>query len=435
MALSWRGVLEAGHGRAWSWLERERLIDFLAAHGFNLFVYAAEHDPLRQHRWQEPYLPEEVERFARLAERAVASGVEFCLALRPEGCHDAGALWQKLAPLHAAGLRSFLLQGAGGSGEAVLANALLAELERAEAGRPYPRPVPATERPVRLSFQPAAGGPAYLKALGARLDPAVAVLWAAACAPALSARALQAASDALGRPLLCLDAYPGAPEVGLRTPPLRGLGGREAVLGAAAAGILFTLGPLPEAAKVALHTCATWAADPDGYVPGLAWEQALLAVSGDMEDASAVGNLGHFARSACLEPGADNPLAPKLQQFWQRWGGSDRPLERQAAIAVLARELTRLRWKAERLLGKLANPYLQAELEPWAKKLLGWVETAELGLELLRLGLVDPGDARLGALREKVLLRSAALREDPHAVADDQFDPFCRRCLWAWSGH
>lgn len=467
MALALRGVIEALPGRPWTGAERERMVDFLTEQGFNLYIHAPAAAPLQGHRWREPCLPEEVDRLAGLAERCAAAGVEFAYGLRPadlDAAADLPALWDRLAPLAAVGVHSFLLSldaavAVGGDALALanLMGVLLARLGAAVAANPLPRA--AAARPLRLLLCPApgfgAGDDPDLAALGAALDPAIAVCWQGPqrLPAAVTGAQGRRVSAALQRPVLLWDNFLAEPGGGRRHPHLRPLRGREPALHDAVQGIVVAVGPQPELAKIPLHTCAAWCRDPAAYEPELAWEHALLAVSGDLEDASAAGMLGHLARESCLEPALPNPLAPKLAQFWQRWGGApaaagpDLPeapgpgdpaplgrgllLERQAAIAGVAREFTRLRWKAERLLGKAVNPRLQAELEPWARKLLAWVEVGELSLELLRLALLDRRDSRLPALREKALARSTAAREEAHAVADDLFDQFCRRCLWA----
>jgi hyaluronoglucosaminidase len=197
-------------------------------------------------------------------------------------------------------------------------------------------------------------------------------------------------------------------------------------------------------------------ADPDGYEPESAWWEALLEVCGDEADARAVAVLADMARWSHLERGRQlhNQMAFALQRFWRRWGGvpaaagpdlPDAPPEaegdglppastreeRLALIGDLLSGFARLHAAADRIRHNLANPWLKAELRPWAEKLAGWCETATLALTALRTAVQDPSDPSLPELRQAAVDRLWATREDFHWVAGDLFDQFARRCLWA----
>ena len=54
-AFAIRGVIEGFYGTPWSDEQRLDMIDFLAAHRFNTFLYAPKDDPFLRDRWREPH--------------------------------------------------------------------------------------------------------------------------------------------------------------------------------------------------------------------------------------------------------------------------------------------------------------------------------------------------------------------------------------------
>ncbi len=90
------------------------MVDFLAANGFEMYVYAPKDDPLHRARWREP-LPEEARRdFERLARRSAEAGVDLVYGLSPIdlGQGDQSGievLIRKTLQLHELGIDSFCL--------------------------------------------------------------------------------------------------------------------------------------------------------------------------------------------------------------------------------------------------------------------------------------------------------------------------------------
>ena len=50
-----RGMIEGFYGNPYTHEQRLELVDFLAAHGMNTFVYGPKDDPLVRARWRDPY--------------------------------------------------------------------------------------------------------------------------------------------------------------------------------------------------------------------------------------------------------------------------------------------------------------------------------------------------------------------------------------------
>src|SRR5690554_4362761 len=105
-----RGVIEGFYGQPWTHAQRLSLMDFLAGHGYNLYVYAPKDDPYHRERWREPYPPSQLNELRELAARARSVGVAFCFAVSPglslryADDTELNRLWAKLEPLVQAGV-------------------------------------------------------------------------------------------------------------------------------------------------------------------------------------------------------------------------------------------------------------------------------------------------------------------------------------------
>jgi hyaluronoglucosaminidase len=472
MSFAIRGFIEGFYGRPYSWPERERLVDFLGKHGYNMYVYAPKNDPIHRNRWREPYLPEEIEHFATLQRRCETLGIEFVFGISPLQYHYSSeeywtVLWSKLLPMYQIGIRSFTVLlddmpekfhypddeerfGSIAKAQVWLNNTVLERLAALGGVR-------------RMTFCPTEyhgeGVSDYLKTLGEGLRKEIEVFWTGTeiCAQHLRTEDARKVSETLQRPVLYWDNYPVNDGEMHWQPHIRPIRGRDADLDTAAVGIVANGAMEPEAQKIPLHTYAAYMADPVNYEPEAAWQKALLEVAGNPEDAAAAGLIGDLSRWSALERKRQlhSSLAPKIARFWQRWGGApaeagpdlpdlpaietDPPAdagtrsERATALADLQQEFERMADLAARFDGKMENPYLQADLLPWAKKMAGWAEVGKLGLQVLARTLANPADPQIPTIRERTLDRILETRENFHWLAGDLIDQFARRCLWAAS--
>jgi protein O-GlcNAcase/histone acetyltransferase len=77
------GVIEGFYGRPWTEAQRIEMMDWIAAAGMNLYVYAPKDDVKLRARWREPYTDTEMAALARLVEAAKARGLTMMAALAP----------------------------------------------------------------------------------------------------------------------------------------------------------------------------------------------------------------------------------------------------------------------------------------------------------------------------------------------------------------
>ena len=467
MAFEVRGVMEGFYGRPWSWAERASMLRFMAERGFNFFMFAPKNDPIHRDRWREPYLPEEVASFAELSATAARLGIEFVFGLSPLEFHysaadDLQAVLDKYRVLQGAGVSSFCVLlddmperfrfdddaqrfATLAEAQAWLNNTVLSELKASGPVR-------------RVMFCPTeyhgAGVSPYLAELGQRLDPAIDVYWTGreVCSRDLRTEDARRVSATLRRPVIYWDNYPVNDASMRHRPHIRPLIGRDPDLDQGCKGLVCAPGPLAEAPKIAIHTVAAYLADPSGYEPEAAWREALLDVTGNPEDASAVALLGDLARHSDLEPEGrvQGEVRGALEAFWAAWGGppqaagpnlpsyeaggvSSPALATDHAQAVIELRVTldRYSWAANRILHDMTNTHLARDLQPWAEKLRGLTRTASAALTVLELASVNPGDPRLPNLRQAVLDDLYVVRENFAVVTGDLLDQFAGRCLWA----
>lgn len=432
------GVIEGFYGQPWSWAERRRMVEFMAGHGFGLYVHAPKDDPLHRLQWRDRHLPEELGRFERLAARCDALGIRFAAGIHPldlgDGAADADLLYEKAHSLQEAGVRELcvlfddLPLGAGRTPRertasarrhARIANRLLARLRAAG---------PLRGMTVAPTEYHGGGKTPYVRALGAALDPGIDVFWTGpeVCSARITGPDLEGVAEALRRPPLVWDNYPVNDGDMRFDPHIRPFRGRTAEARRLARGFVANPAGQPEASRIALHTLGDWWADPDAYDPDEAWDRALLAVGGSPEDAAALRIVGELTRRSALEPGRHPvPALERFRRVASGWAAADER-EREAAAVDIMAETSRWGEAARRLLHGPANTRLAMELAPWARKLAAWADLVADAPALLASGSGRSG----AAARRAALARLERVRRDPRRVSDEEMDGFVREVLW-----
>ena len=214
------GTIEGFYGRPWTAEERAANIAFLKAHGYGFYLYAPKADTFLRRRWAEPHPQAMGDNLARLAAQCRDAGVRFGVGLSPYELYlnfDAAAreaLAEKLAFLDAIGCvdLAILFDDMRGDIEG-LADKQIEIVDwiaaRTNASRVITCPSYYTDDPVldRVFGQ---RPPGYLEALGARLDPAVEIMWTGprVCSKELPVDHLARTADMLRRKPFIWDNYP-----------------------------------------------------------------------------------------------------------------------------------------------------------------------------------------------------------------------------------
>ena len=375
-----RGVIEGFYGPPWEPDARLALVEFIAAHGMNAYVYAPKSDPRHRERWREPYEAAEASHFQALAGRARERGVRFGFAISPgldveyDDAGDRGALLAKLAPLLDIGVDWFVLalddipaRPGLATDQAALTTWLLDALR-------------VRDPKVRLSLVPTeyvgTRPTSYLRELASGLpDEVEDVMWTGptVCSPAITPEDAHAWGAALGgrRPLLW-DNYPvndGPMEPSLHLGPYRG---RPAALSDELAGVLCNPMVQPWASRVALATAADYLCDPGTYDAAASWARAIADVGGP--------RAGALEALACAC--ADGPLEPPDQLEAYRLAEAVADAGNHSARASARDHFDAVK-AASRAWSDAPDDALGAELEPWLRQARREAAAALAALDLL----------------------------------------------------
>ena len=101
------GVIEGFYGTPWTVDEREECIGVLAANGADTYVWAPKSEPRHRDAWNEPFTPDELAGFGRLA--AVDHAVTVSVGLTPGADATVDDVVAKLAPALDRGCRGITI--------------------------------------------------------------------------------------------------------------------------------------------------------------------------------------------------------------------------------------------------------------------------------------------------------------------------------------
>jgi len=432
-----RGVVEGFYGLFYSAPERNDLIRFLSAHGYNTYVYGPKNDRQHRARWWEPYPQAQMEQFGATVALARGCGVRFCYALAPISAaqEDLGRIMAKLRAFYDRGVRDFSIflddlalpdqsdprfipLATWGDIHARLVNAVYDELRALDPACTL------SMAPVEYHGQ-APFGP-YLMMLGERLHPAIDLCYTGPqiCSRTVAAADAAAFARVARRAPLLWDNFP-VNDLDMRAELHLGpIQGRDPELAGVTRGVLVNPMSQAEASKIALATYGAFLRDPRAYAPWPAWRRALE----ELVEPETLPALRRFARTAlasCLEPQA----APGLERLARaalcelRAG---QPASASPALRRLLAAVDRLDEDCYTLKFRTSNLRLRDNLAPWIEALedqLWMVRRAAALLEALDSG--GPTGPALRALEESLQL----IERHPKRIAGDALLPLGRFAL------
>jgi hyaluronoglucosaminidase len=372
-----RGVIEGFYGKPWSEDQRLDMIEFLAVHRFNTFLYAPKDDPFLRDRWREPHADDALRRLRSTITRCHDNDVTAMIGVSPGlsmqyssaadrarldakvlGLLDAGAdcvavLFDDIPPYlqHPADLDAF---GSLAEAHAEVSNHVADELAS--------RSIPLAVCPTGYHGE---GDEEYLVTLGSLLDGRVDLFWTgrAICAPAITAAEAVAFARGARRPPLYWDNYPVNDVAMIHEAHLGPYRGRDPLLDRFSVGVMANAMEHAEASKIALATIADYLWAPASYDPERSWQRALAEAGGP--DAWALQCFADTVRGSCLAEPDPIDLGRELERFEFDLAHGDAP----AARARLGETAVRLARAAERLRSPDAyNQRLASELQPWLEK-------------------------------------------------------------------
>jgi hypothetical protein len=267
------GVIEGFYGRPWTEAQRIEMMDWIAAAGMNLYVYAPKDDVKLRARWREPYTSEELAALARLVAAAKARGLTMMAALAP--CLDItysdpaelSHLLRRLDQFIALGLTHFALlyddipstlrpEDAAqfpsfAAAQCHIANAAWAHLCARNGARLFFCP---TEYCGRMAGGDPEQSP-YLQTLGADLSDNIDICWTGPeiISPEITAESLRRLSAVLKRKPVIWENF-HANDYDIRRTHAGPLGGRESAIRDEIAGFITNPNNEFEANFVPVHT-------------------------------------------------------------------------------------------------------------------------------------------------------------------------------------
>jgi hyaluronoglucosaminidase len=371
-AFAIRGVIEGFYGTPWSDEQRLDMIDFLATHRFNTFMYAPKVDPYLRDRWREPHAAEPLQRLRATVERChdvdvtAMVGISPGLSMRYSSADDRRLLDDKARALADAGVDRVALLFDDIPPRLQHPADVAAYRSLAEAHADVANRVDSSAALVVCpTVYCGAGDEEYVVTLGALLDGRIDLFWTgrAICSPAITAaEAVTFARGAL-RPPLYWDNYPVNDVAMIREAHLGPYLGRDPLLDRFSVGVLANAMEHAEASKLALATIADYLWDPSTYEPERSWRQAIAELGGP--DAWALERFADTVRGSCLSEPDPTELTAELERFDFDLAHGDAAAAR-ARLAEFAAGLTRA---AATLRSPDAhNQRLAAELRPWLEK-------------------------------------------------------------------
>jgi hyaluronoglucosaminidase len=355
-AMHHRGSIEGFYGSPWTTEERLDQLAFYGRYKLNTYIYAPKDDPYHRDRWRDPYPPDRLDHVRDLADAAAANHVRFTFAVSPgvSICYsdpaDLAALTDKLAAVHAIGVRSFSIalddidhtvwhcEGDaarfGPPSTEAAARAQVELLNAVQDGFVADHEGVQPLQMVPTEYQGTRDSP-YRTVLRDQLDPAVEVMWTGAYVvpDEITVAQAQAAAVAFGRPTYVWDNTPVND-----FPPTEGrlilapYARREPGLAAHVTGIV--LNPMNQAAasKVQLIGGADFAWNDTGYDPAVAHRAAADDLAGGdpatTEALLAFFDLENLAPTSATSGIVSQPQAPVLAEqlatFRATWSEGDR---------------------------------------------------------------------------------------------------------------
>ncbi len=436
-----RGVVEGFYGVFYTAPERDDLIRFLTAHGFNLYVYAPKNDRPHRNRWREPYAAKTMQQFRQTVALAQEVGITFCYALAPgvSVCYsshdDFEKLTDKLCAFYEIGVRSF----------SVLLDDIAAHFRNEADVRRYRSYAEGhidlcnrvrdwlriLDPKCTLSMCPTdyygcAPFSEYITELGKGLCPDIDVYYTGPeiCSPTISATDALNFAQAVRRLPLIWDNYPVndlAMQPELHIGPLRG---RDLLLGETVKGIVAAPMVQAEASKIPLLTLADYLADPRGYDPERSWENALREIAGE-ESYAALRLLAENSLYSCLGTPEAEKLATLVEAALTSVQRGDQPSS-SPEVQELEKYLVSLDEACDHLKNRMDNLALRNNLLPWIEVLEYWVWTAQRALEVLdALEWNVPYYVPLGFMQEYV----EAAKKHHKRMADNIIEPLAEYAL------
>lgn len=426
-AIPFRGVVEGYYGRPWGTEGRLSLLKFMGENDMNVFIYGPKDDPYHHGKWREPYPGKEMADFQKLLKAAQENKVLFTWAIHLGGSFKKGseedyqALFRKFGWMYDAGVRAFAVffddfGSADADFHAEICNRVVTDfLAKKKDCAPL----------VMCPNVYWGSGHPYQKALGAKLDKRVNIMWTGRwICHDINAEDVKKITADFQRPPYIWWNWPVNDYC--RTKVL--LGRTYGLDQGTYAG--FVSNPMEncEANKIALYGIAKWCKDPANFDSKKTWEESFAKIYKDPEVAEAMRIFaehnsdqspnGHGYRRE--ESVAAAPLCAKAREEYAK-SGTLTP----ETLGELVSLFSQVGGATGRLMRKLpTDKGLGWELKGWLDAENAQMREGMLALRLLQAKTAQQQDKILAKLREvrSEAVQSAAAHRTKFAEATFERD-------------
>jgi hyaluronoglucosaminidase len=399
-----RGVVEGFYGPPWTAAATADMLDFLAAHKLNAFVYAPKDDAYVRDLWQSPYSPGQLDGLRALVAHAAADHVTFTYSLSPgvSICYssdaDFQALLAKLQSVWDVGVRSFAIGlddiafgwhcdddaarfGSGpaavGTAQADLVNRVVSQFIDTHPGASRLITVP-----TEYDYAYQSG---YKGAFAGGVGPGVIFQWTgeATYSPAITRADAAVARQVFQHDLLVWDNYPVAPRAYPRALHLAPYVGREPGLSSLLLGIVANPMVVPDLSKIPLFTFADYAWDDSRYNPASSWAASLAeAANGDPVAAAALRTFADVNYASPIDQRQAPDLSARIDAFWLAWREGNLS-SASSEIDALRAAFAAIRDAPSVLDAHLEDGELLTEASPWLNAASIWARADLAALDML----------------------------------------------------
>ncbi|AZN43268.1 protein O-GlcNAcase [Paenibacillus albus] len=374
-----RGIIEGFYGQPWSQSQRLKMLQFIASHNMNTYVYGPKDDMYHRERWQDLY---DDEAYARLHDAFVETttlGLDFYysiapgLSMRYSSESDFAALLRKVEQIHKLGVTDFCL----------LLDDIPEELQHQEDIEAYSDLVEAHIRlvnrfyaeimkwsaAIKLIVCPTQywgkGTERYISQLGSCIHPSIDLFWTGRniCSPEITLSEAAVFTQSTHRKPLYWDNYPVNDVEMTDEMHIGPYRQRDRHLYRFSRGVIANGMEYAESSKFAYATIADYLWNPEKYDPEASWREALEEIVGQADFADML-TFADNVRYSCLYLTDSPELAAELTRFNFTYFYGDR----EQAIHDLDQFFTNMLEAGSRLLIGMDNQELHEELHRWLHK-------------------------------------------------------------------
>ncbi|MCV9888964.1 protein O-GlcNAcase [Metabacillus halosaccharovorans] len=414
-----RGVIEGFYGLFYTAPEREDLISFIAAHGYNQYIYGPKNDRQHRARWREPYPDFTMKQFAETVKLSEELGIDFCysigsgVSINYAAEEDFHHITTKFQAFYDIGVRTFMIMLDDISAEfrhkeEQMMFASYGEAHVSLTNKLF-RWLKSLDSTCQLAICPTdyhglAPFSDYIHELGRGLDHEINIYYTGPdiCSETISEQDAADFAKAVKRKPVIWDNYPVNDLAMASEMHIGPISGRASTLPKVCKGFIVNTMPQAEASKIALLTFADYFEKPESYNPWDSWEKALKVIGGE-EHYHALRRFAENSLFSCL----GYQEADHLKQLTENALFALQSGEQATSsihVQKLYDYLDSLDEAGYTLKFRMTNYHLRNNFAPWIELMESWAWAGRRAIAVLRaLEKNEEVDSLVNLLKESTL--------------------------------